>query len=188
VQLPTYTLFDEGRYFAAGERVRAADLPPARVGILVCEDMWHPALAWLLALDGSDLLLVPSSGPARGVAADGGEGLASQRDWRLLGETAARFHGQYVVYVNRTGSEDGYTYAGGSFVCGPDGRMLAALPELEDAGETVEIDMREPARMRSVSPLRRDARPGLVARELERMRRADGTPAVDGVPVAPQKN
>ncbi len=173
VHLPTYTLFDEGRYFAAGDRVRTFSSGDVEAGVLICEDMWHPSLAWLLAQEGCELLVVPSCGPARGPS-DGGIG--SQRDWRLLGETAARFHAQFVVYVNRTGSEDGYTFAGGSFIYGPDGRLLAELPEIDDAGLTVELDLREIGRARTVHPMRRDARPELVRRELERLL----APAGDG--------
>ena len=166
VHLPTYTLFDEGRYFAAGDRVRTFATGEVQAGVLICEDMWHPSLPWLLAQDGCDLLLVPSCGPARGPA---GGAIGSQRDWRLLGETAARFHAQFVLYVNRTGSEDGYTFAGGSFAYGPDGGLLAELPEIDDAGLTVELDLRDIGRARTVHPMRRDARPDLVRRELERL-------------------
>lgn len=166
LHLPTYTLFDEGRYFTAGSDLRTFTTGGARAGVLICEDMWHPALAWLLAQDGCDLLLVPSCGPARGPT-DGGIG--SQHDWRLLGETAARFHAQFVIYVNRTGSEDGYTFAGGSFVYGPDGKLLAELPDIDDAGSLVELDLREIKRARFVHPMRRDARPDLIHRELSRL-------------------
>jgi predicted amidohydrolase len=166
IQLPTYTLFDEGRYFTAGDQVRTFHDHATRAGILICEDMWHLSLSWLLAQDGCDLLLVPSCGPARGPADDG---FGSQRDWRLLGETTARFHGQFVVYVNRTGSEDGYTFAGGSFVFGPDGSLLAELPELDDAAVTIDLDLREIARARTVHPMLRDARRELVHRELGRL-------------------
>ncbi len=166
VYLPTYTLFDEGRYFAPGARVSAFDSRFGRTGLLVCEDMWHPALTYLLARDGSDLLVVLSSGPGRGVSE---AELTSQRSWRLLGETAARFHTQFVVYVNRVGVEDGYSFAGGSYVYGPDGTLLADLPDLEEAGATVELDRREIRRVRALNPLRRDERPGLVLRELARI-------------------
>jgi predicted amidohydrolase len=175
LHLPTYTLFDEGRYFSPGNELQTFTTGGARAGLLICEDMWHSSLAWLLAQEGCDLLLVPSCGPARGPA-DGGIG--SQHDWRLLGETAARFHAQFVVYVNRTGSEDGYTFAGGSFVYGPDGKLLAALPDIDDAGALVELDLGAINRARSVHPMRRDARPELVRRELDRLLAGPGAPAV----------
>jgi predicted amidohydrolase len=166
VHLPTYTLFDEGRYFAPGTRVRAFETRFGRAGLLICEDLWHPALPYLLAQDGGDLLVVLSSGPGRGI----GDGeLASERSWKLLGETAARFHTQFLIYVNRVGVEDGYSFTGGSFVFAPDGTLLAELPDLEEAGETVELDRREIRRIRQLSPLRRGDRPDVVFRELGRI-------------------
>jgi len=65
--LPTYGMFDEGRRFAPGRRsVRPFALAPGwRAGILICEDLWHPALAYLLALQEADVLLVPAAAPGR---------------------------------------------------------------------------------------------------------------------------
>ncbi len=48
VYLPTYGLFDEGRFFAWGDRVRAFDTPLGRFGILICEDFWHASPPYLL--------------------------------------------------------------------------------------------------------------------------------------------
>ena len=166
IHLPTYTLFDEGRYFAPGATVRAFDSPFGRAGLLICEDLWHPALAYVLAQDDADLLVVLSSSPGRGI--DDGE-LASQRAWHLLGESAARFHTQFVVFVGRVGTEDGHTFGGGSFVYGPDGRLLAECPLLQEAGVTVDLDRRELKAARTVNPMRRDDRPGLIRRELGRI-------------------
>jgi len=166
LHLPTYTLFDEGRYFSPGDELQTFTAGGAHAGVLICEDMWHSAPTWLLAQAGCDLLIVPSCGPARGPT---GAGIGSQHDWRLLGETAARFHGQFVVYVNRTGSEDGYTFAGGSFVFDPHGKLLAALPDIDDAGVLVELDLDEIKRARTIHPMLRDARPDLVHRELTRL-------------------
>ena len=166
VHLPTYALFDEARYFAAGRTVRAFDSAFGRTGLLVCEDLWHPALPYVLAQDGSDLLVVLSSAPGRGIEAGP---LASDRAWQLLGETTARFHTQFVVYVNRVGGEDGCSFTGGSFAFAPDGKLLAWLSDLEEGGETVEMDPREISRVRRISPMRRGDRPELVRRELERI-------------------
>jgi predicted amidohydrolase len=178
VHLPTYALFDEARYFAAGRTVRAFDSVFGRTGLLVCEDLWHPALPYLLAQDGSDLLVILSSAPGRGIEAGP---LGSERAWQLLGETTARFHTQFVVYVNRVGSEDGCSFTGGSFAYAPDGTLLARLGDLEEGGETVEMDRREIPRVRRISPMRRGERPELVHRELARILtgRTAG-PAADG--------
>ena len=168
VHLPTYTLFDEGRYFAPGSVVRAFDSRFGRTGLLICEDLWHPALTYVLAQDGTDLLVVLSSSPGRGVG-EGNSELASQRAWHLLGEVAARFHTQFVVFVGRVGTEDGHTFGGGSCVWGPDGQCLKKCPLLEEAGVSVELDRRDLQRARTVNPLRRDDRPDLIHRELGRI-------------------
>src|SRR5207302_1517319 len=75
VYLPTYGLFDEQRYFAPGERFRTFEAPlpaaaqrrPWQAGVLICEDMWHLTAPALLARQGLELLLCPSSSPGRGI-------------------------------------------------------------------------------------------------------------------------
>ncbi|MDP9348660.1 MAG: carbon-nitrogen hydrolase, partial [Gemmatimonadota bacterium] len=67
VYLPTYGMFDEGRYFGAGDRVRAYDLGGGwRAGLLVCEDLWHPSLTYLLVTAGAHLVVVQSAAAGRG--------------------------------------------------------------------------------------------------------------------------
>ena len=71
VFLPTYGLFDERRFFAAGRRA-PRDAVAARAwasGIAVCEDFWHLATPQLLALDGAQILINVSSSPGRDLAA-----------------------------------------------------------------------------------------------------------------------
>lgn len=68
--LPTYGLFDEGRFFAWGDSVRAFDTRFGRAGILICEDFWHASPPYLLWLDGADLFLFTSASPGAGLAAD----------------------------------------------------------------------------------------------------------------------
>ena len=53
LQLPTYGMFDEGRDFAAGHSLRTADVPFGRIGVLICEDVWHSPHSWLLAQEGA---------------------------------------------------------------------------------------------------------------------------------------
>ena len=58
--LPTYAMFDESRYFAQGNSVRAFDTRFGRLGMLICEDFWHVSPAYLLWLDGADILILNS--------------------------------------------------------------------------------------------------------------------------------
>ena len=67
VYLPTYGLFDEGRFFAWGDQVRAFDTRFGRLGILICEDFWHASPPYLLWLDGADVFLFTSASPGRGL-------------------------------------------------------------------------------------------------------------------------
>jgi predicted amidohydrolase len=67
VYLPTYGMFDEQRYFARGDRIRAFSSKFGRIAMLICEDLWHPSTIYLAALDGARAVLCPSSSPLRGV-------------------------------------------------------------------------------------------------------------------------
>src|SRR4249919_3192335 len=64
--LPTYGLFDEERFVERGHEMRAFDTPWGRAAILVCEDAWHSLSGTIAALDGAQLIIVPSAPPARG--------------------------------------------------------------------------------------------------------------------------
>lgn len=63
VYLPTYGLFQDGRFFAAGEAFQAFDTRFGRLGLLICEDFWHVSSPYLLWLDGADVLLLTSASP-----------------------------------------------------------------------------------------------------------------------------
>jgi predicted amidohydrolase len=67
VYLPTYGMFDEQRYFARGDRIRAFDSKFGRIAMLICEDLWHPSTIYLAALDGALAVLCPSASPLRGI-------------------------------------------------------------------------------------------------------------------------
>jgi predicted amidohydrolase len=166
--LPTYGMFDEGRDFASGETMRAFRTAHGPVGLLICEDAWHPTTAWLLAQDGAEILYTLSSGPTRG--ARPGRGVTSVGVWRDLLRSTAQFQTSFVVYVNRVGYEDGVNFGGGSFVVDPFGRVLAELPSLDPSLEIVELSAEVLRRARTAYPLLRDERIELVYRELGRIR------------------
>jgi predicted amidohydrolase len=170
VYLPTYGMFDEQRYFAPGDRVRAFDVDGARAGMLVCEDMWHLSTAYLLFVQGISLLLCISSSPGRGVLANADADVApgSVGSWNDLLRTVAEYTTSYVAYVNRLGYEDGVNFWGGSCVFGPDGQTVMAAGE--NAGLVIgEIDVREVERQRLATPLLRDEKAEFTLRELERI-------------------
>jgi len=170
VYLPTYGMFDEGRDFAAGDRLRAFDAPFGRAGALICEDAWHPSAAWLLALEGAEVLFVQSAGPSRG--ARKGRGVTSVGVWNDLVRVTAQFQTAFVVYVNRVGYEDGLNFGGGSIAVDPFGRTVASLDALEPGLAVAELDAEVLRRARTAYPLLRDENLDLAWRELDRIRRA----------------
>jgi len=167
VYLPTYGMFDEGRDFAPGDRIRAFETPFGSAGILVCEDAWHPTSAWLLAHQGAELLLVPSSGPTRG--ARSGRGVTSVEVWHDLARVTAQLQTAFVVYVNRVGYEDGLNFGGGSCAVDPFGRSVTDLPALEPSLAIVELRGEILRRARTAYPLLRDDNLDLLHREVRRL-------------------
>lgn len=167
VYLPTYGLFDEGRYFDLGDSVRAFDTRFGRMGLLICEDFWHispPYLAWL---DGADVLLLTSASPGRGLNDD--DRLASSRFVETVNQSYAALFGNFVIHSNRVGFEDGMSFWGGSTIFDPDGQLIVKAPYFEEALAVAPIDLAQIRRSRARTPLLRDERPELVLRELNRI-------------------
>jgi predicted amidohydrolase len=169
VYLPTYGMFDEQRYFARGDQVRAFDGPWGRAALLICEDLWHPSTAYLAALDRALLIICPSSSPLRGIS-DGESQDDNARYWELINRTYAETFGLFLVYANRVGFEDGVGFWGGSEILDPFGRRLAKGKYYEDDLITAELSLDAVRRKRIVSPLLRDENIDLTINELTRIR------------------
>ncbi|MBX7167034.1 MAG: hypothetical protein K1X74_11955 [Pirellulales bacterium] len=169
VYLPTYGLFEEQRYFAAGERLRAVDSPRlGRIGLLVCEDFWHLSAIAVMQAEEVDVLVCVANSPGRGVSDDEP---ATARTWRLLVQAYAQALGAVVVFVNRVGFEDGLCFWGGSMVVGPDGQTLGAARLFDEDLTIVAFDRRELRRQRLLTPLGRDEKLLLTIEELNRIKR-----------------
>jgi NAD+ synthase (glutamine-hydrolysing) len=167
VYLPTYTLFDEGRYFAWGDGVSAFDTKFRRAGILICEDFWHVSPPYLLWLDGADILILTSASPGRGLGP--ASKLSSTRFVELANQAYASMFGNFVVHTNRVGWEDGINFWGGSSIFDPNGELVAQAPYFEETLLTVNVDLGMLRRTRSRLPLLRDERTALTLRELRRI-------------------
>jgi NAD+ synthase (glutamine-hydrolysing) len=167
VYLPTYGLFDEGRFFAWGDTVQAFDTPFGRAGMLICEDFWHSSPPYLLWLDGADLLLFMSSSPGRGLN-DHPE-LASSRWVNHILRAYSSLYTSFVAHTNRVGFEDGLNFWGSAAVFDPNGDQIAEGPAFEEALTIAEIALNQLHRTRARLPLLRDERTALVQRELNRI-------------------
>jgi NAD+ synthase (glutamine-hydrolysing) len=168
--LPTYGLFDERRFFGAGDVLRAA---PSQlgvgVGIGICEDFWHLAVPQLLALDGAQILVNVSSSPGRDLAATNEVGLGTATSWRTLMRTYAQLTTSFVVFCNRVGVDESISFWGGSEVISPSGQAIFSAPLYDEGLYTVDIATADIRRERVALPLLRDERPELNARELARI-------------------
>ena len=193
--LPTYGLFDERRFFAAGDLLRAT---PSRlgvgIGLAVCEDFWHLTVPQLLALDGAQVLINVSSSPGRDLAATNEVGLGTATSWRNLMRTYAQLTTSVIVFCNRVGVDESISFWGGSEVIAPNGQALFSAPMFTEGLFVVEVPFADVRRERLALPLLRDERPELQVRELSRIvaERAGFTPdttsdagAEPGLDVAP---
>jgi NAD+ synthetase len=154
--LPTYGIFDEARFVEAGTEVRAFDTRFGRMGLLVCEDLWHSLPASILALGGAELLLVVSASPARGFGSGGNSRPANLDRWERLAVHHAQEHGIFVAVAQLAGSEGGKLFPGGSIAVGPDGRVLAEGPLLDEAVTVATLDATAIDRARVETPLLAD--------------------------------
>lgn len=170
--LPTYGLFDEGRFFAWGDEVRAFETRFGRLGILICEDFWHASPPYLLWLDGAELFLLTSASPGRGLHAE--PQLASATWVERLNRAYASLFTNFVAHANRAGYEDGLNFWGGSTLFGPTSELIVRAPYHEEALVFGEIDLNQIHRARVRLPLLRDERPALVSRELDRILETQG--------------
>ena len=169
VYLPTYGLFDERRYFAAGERFLAFDTARfGRMGMLICEDFWHLSAAAIMQAEEIDVLVCPSNSPARGVE---GPRIRTAETYEHLAKAYAQLMGAVVIVVNRVGFEDGLCFWGGSSVTAPDGRTLAEAPQLDESLTLATFDAADLRRQRLITPLARDERLLMTIEELHRIKR-----------------
>jgi predicted amidohydrolase len=165
--LPTYGRFEEHKFFSQGPGLRAFDTRFGRLALLICNDAWQPALAFLAVHDGARVLVVPAcSSLEPGSGTDPAE---VERDWSDLLRFHARFLQAYVVFVNRVGEEAGLRFWGGSQVVDPWGRTVALAPRGEPALVLAQVDLGAVRRRRREIPLLKDPRLGLLAREVDRL-------------------
>ena len=167
VYLPTYGMFDEQRYLARGEQFRAFETRFGRVGMLICEDMWHLSAPYILAMDGATTLICLSSSPGRGITAE--ESLGSSSAWQKLTATAAMFLNSRVLYCNRVGYEDGVNFWGGSEAVDPSGNVAVRGKILDEDFVLAQMEEGALRRERIFSPMMRDENLFITMKELRRI-------------------
>jgi predicted amidohydrolase len=140
---PTYGIFEEERYFLAGQNAIAFNSTRlGRIGVLVCEDLWHPALPYMLTYQGAQLIITIAASPTRlGIGEHSEDDTPS--NYKINSEhhvAYARLFSIYIAFVNRIGVEDGVNFWGGSEIAGPGGEIIKRAAFFDEDLLFVEID------------------------------------------------
>jgi N-carbamoylputrescine amidase len=160
VHITEYEHFHEQGYYAPGDTgAPVYDTQAGRIGVAICYDRHYPEYMRALALQGADLVVVPQAGSV-------GEWPAGLYEAEM--QVAAFQNGYFTALCNRVGPEERLTFAGESFVCGPDGRVLARAGAGTDEILTCDVDLDDCARSHARQLFLRDRRPGLYAGWLAR--------------------
>ena len=122
--LPNYGVFDEQRYFAAGTEPCVVDVAGIHVGLLICEDAWHPAPARAAVTAGAQLLAVINASPFH-------SGKQAERE-QVLAERA-RECSVPLIYAHLVGGQDEVVFDGCSFAVESSGQIAARAPAFEEA-------------------------------------------------------
>lgn len=130
-ELPNYQVFDEKRYFATGHEPGVFELRGHRIGLTICEDIWHPGPAAQARVAGAEFLLNLNASPFHRGKQVEREATVRQR----VQET-----GLPVVYLNTVGGQDELVFDGGSFVMNADGAVVQSLPRFAESLTCVDWD------------------------------------------------
>ncbi len=136
VHLPNYGMFEEARYFSAGDIFEGFETGLGKISMLVCEDLWHAGVHHQLFDENPDYIIALVASPARGFEDDG---LLIEDQWYALLKSVALHCDAKVIFVNRVGFEDGLGFWGGSCVVNRDARILHKMPHYKKIIKTFEI-------------------------------------------------
>ncbi|EDZ61598.1 hydrolase, carbon-nitrogen family [Sulfurimonas gotlandica GD1] len=136
VHLPNYGMFEEARYFKAGEIFESFTSQFGKTSMLVCEDLWHDSVHHDLIKENPDLIIALVASPARGFTE---EGLVIENKWYSIIKTVASECSAELIFVNRVGFEDGLGFWGGSCIVEKNGSIRHQLPRYETIIKTFDI-------------------------------------------------
>lgn len=156
VHITDYPCFHEQGYYTPGDTgAPVYHTQAGAIGVAICYDRHYPEYMRALALGGAELVLVPQAGAVD----EWPEGLY-EAEMRV----AAFQNGYFIALCNRVGEEECLTFGGESFICGPDGTVIARAPRLEDAVLAAEINLAEVGKSHARRLFMQHRRPELYAR------------------------
>ncbi|MEZ5915500.1 MAG: NAD+ synthase [Parvularculaceae bacterium] len=122
-RLPNYGVFDEPRRFTPGpEFPQPVDFKGARLGLMICEDMWLPGAGEALCEAGADFLIAPHGSPFRATSLDEREAAARER---------VKSTGRPLLFVNQLAGQDEVLFEGAAFIMDRAGEIVCRAPQFE---------------------------------------------------------
>jgi NAD+ synthase (glutamine-hydrolysing) len=159
--LPNYAVFDEDRYFQAGERPLVFSMGEAVVGVNVCEDIWYPAgPTKAQSLVGAQLVVTISASPYHA-------GKGADRE-RMLATRAAD-NVVYVAFCNLVGGQDELVFDGSSVILNEKGQVVARAQQFVEDFVVADLNLADVFRQRLHDPRRRKERAAQAAEAVERL-------------------
>lgn len=166
VFLPNYGMFEEAKFFSQGKNFSAFQTPFGKTGVLICYDFLNYGANYVLFSQGADIIIVLSAAPGRGMEEK--KEYASSHMWELMGESVSRFSTAFLIYCNRVGFEDGKSFAGGSFIFSPEGKLLARASSVDEDFLIEELDLNLLRNARRKLFYKRDNKPEVILKGLNK--------------------
>ena len=129
-ELPNYQVFDERRYFLAGDQACVFEVAGTKVGLLICEDAWFEGPAAQAKVAGAELLAVINASPFH-------VGKGDEREQAMRGRVKAT--GLPLIYAHLVGGQDEVVFEGRSFALNADGALAARAPSFQVASFRVDV-------------------------------------------------
>lgn len=173
LNLPNYGAMQEGKFFAPGRYIETfTSLKPFTGAVLLCADMWNPALVHLAALHGTTLLLVPTNSSLDAESGD----VSKPGTWDIVLKFYSLLYGMPIVFCNRIGTEESYTFWGRSRIVDAHGDVLEEASGTSEELIVADLTYEHVRRARFELPTVRDSNLSLIHREVDRLATRVGVP------------
>lgn len=160
IHITEYACFHEQGYYTPGDTgAPVYETAAGRIGVAICYDRHFPEYMRALAVGGAEVVVVPQAGSV----GEWPEGLY-QSELRV----AAFQNGYFTALCNRVGEEECLTFGGESFVCAPNGSVIASAPPLEEAILYADVDLGKVERSHARRLFMKHRRPELYGAWLSR--------------------
>ena len=130
--LPNYSVFDEKRYFTSDEQPSVFELKGKKIGINICEDIWHKSAAMRAKESGAEIIIVINGSPYEKDGQSKRENIVKQRALQT---------DLPIVYLNMIGGQDELVFDGASFVMSKNGEIKYRATSFEESMDLFEFEL-----------------------------------------------